>query len=395
MTLAAAAVVGCSKENVKPGGEGAESQKLNVLTSIQTKSAIDGVVMPVGSAIGVQLTDATDNTKPFNGISSAQTGDGFYTDANNIRFINEAGANIWVSKAADGKDKLLMMTGANAGQVFAYYPYTATVTNLGESATVPVTIENTGEIDITGVTENEGASGANGIDKWPAVTAENETDYLWHTPDDNMVSAQTTTTAKLNMNHALSRISLRVYTSNAAKNAVEGDADSYYALVGYTIKNKANSSELHAQFSGATMNIATGIIAGTTAGGEIQRTVKGYKMDKATAEEQETATGEAAKRVSNLLFPLTAIADDDTDGKSDNIELVLHIARVAGTTDIADVDPATAVGYAIPFDVSTVKAWEAGKNYTYTIKFTGSSLSVESVTVAPWTETVGGNMDIM
>ena len=36
MTLAAAAVVGCSKENVKPGGEGAESQKLNVLTSIQT-----------------------------------------------------------------------------------------------------------------------------------------------------------------------------------------------------------------------------------------------------------------------------------------------------------------------------------------------------------------------
>ena len=152
MTLAAAAVVGCSKENVKPGGEGAESQKLNVLTSIQTKSAIDGVVMPVGSAIGVQLTDATDNTKPFNGISSAQTGDGFYTDANNIRFINEAGANIWVSKAADGKDKLLMMTGANAGQVFAYYPYTATVTNLGESATVPVTIENTGEIDITGVT---------------------------------------------------------------------------------------------------------------------------------------------------------------------------------------------------------------------------------------------------
>ena len=68
---------------------------------------------------------------------------------------------------------------------------------------------------------------------------------------------------------------------------------------------------------------------------------------------------------------------------------------MAGTTDIADVDPATAVGYAIPFDVSTVKAWEAGKNYTYTIKFTGSSLSVESVTVAPWTETVGGNMDIM
>ena len=33
-------------------------------------------------------------------------------------------------------------------------------------------------------------------------------------------------------------------------------------------------------------------------------------------------------------------------------------------------------------------------NYTYTIKFTGSSLSIETVSVKPWTETVGGNMEI-
>ena len=52
------------------------------------------------------------------------------------------------------------------------------------------------------------------------------------------------------------------------------------------------------------------------------------------------------------------------------------------------------MGYALPFDVSTVTAWEAGKNYTYTVKFTGNSLSIETVTVTDWVEVVGGDMEI-
>lgn len=393
IVLSAAAIIGCSKENTNPDPQEGTAQKLNVLTFIQTRSAIDGTVMPIGSAIGVQLTNETGDGA-FDGIAGTPTGPGYYTDANNVRFINEAGENIWVSKTEDGADKLLMMTGANKGKVFAYYPYTASLTGLGASAAIPVTIANDGDIDVTDVAANEESSAANGIDTYPAVTSSNEVDYLWHTPDENMVSAQTTATAKLNFNHALSRVSFRVYTSFAAKEAVSGDEASYYALVGYTIKNKANSNELHATYNGATMNISTGAISGTTAGGEIQRTVTGYKMEKAASQEEETTTGEAAKRVSNLLFPLATITDGDGDNKSDNIELVLHIAKVAGETEITDVDAATAVGYAVPFDVTTVKAWEAGNNYTYTIKFTGSSLSVESVNVAPWNETVGGNMEI-
>lgn len=391
IALSAAAIIGCSKENTNPGPD-ATAQKLNVLTSIQTRSAIDGTTMPVGSAIGVQLTDEL-GTGAFNGIALTPTGEGYYTDANNVRFINEAGENLWVSKTEDGADKLLMMTGANKGKVYAYYPYTASLTGLGTAATIPVSILNSGEIDVTNVEAGE-PSVENDIDKYPAVTAEEEIDYLWHTPDENMVSAQTTSTAKLNFNHALARVSFRVYTSFAAKQAVSGEEGSYYALVGYTIKNKTNSNELHAVFEGATMNISTGAITGTTAGGEIQRTVKGYKMEKAISAEEETNTGKAAKRVSNLLFPLATITDGNSDNKSDKIELVLHIAKVSQDTEIEDVDASTAVGYAVPFDVTTVKAWEAGKNYTYTIKFTGSSLSVESVNVAAWTETVGGDMEV-
>ena len=89
------------------------------------------------------------------------------------------------------------------------------------------------------------------------------------------------------------------------------------------------------------------------------------------------------------MFPLASI-EADTDGKSSkNIELVLQISRVGN-----DGRAVGSTNYYIPFDVTTVKAWSAGMNYTYTIKFTGSSLSIETVSVKPWTETVGGNMEI-
>lgn len=47
MSLAVLAIAACSKEDAIT--EGGKSQQLNVLTSIQTRSAIDGTVMPVGS----------------------------------------------------------------------------------------------------------------------------------------------------------------------------------------------------------------------------------------------------------------------------------------------------------------------------------------------------------
>lgn len=387
MSLAVLAIAACSKEDAIT--EGGKSQQLNVLTSIQTRSAIDGTVMPVGSAIGVHLT-ATDGTSEFTGVSKAVTGDQYYENAENVRFINEAAENVWASKDETGKNKMLMMSGADQAKVFAYYPYTETVTGRGTTATVPVSIQTEGEIEIPeDLQQNDGASAADGVDLWPAVTSDDEIDYLYHETDANYLSAQTTTTARLNMKHALSRISLRVYASANAKQAVEGDESSYYTLTGYSIKNKNEGTELHTVFDGATLNIADGTISGTESGGQITRTVTGYKLDKASDEGAETATAQAAKRVSNLVFPLASI-EADTDGKSSkNIELVLQISRVGN-----DGRAVGSTNYYIPFDVTTVKAWSAGMNYTYTIKFTGSSLSIETVSVKPWTETVGGNMEI-
>lgn len=403
LALAATAVVACSKS--ENGGNGDEptpgqAQQLKVLTSIntQTKTAVDGTTLPVGSAIGVMVT-SEDGTADFtpSATGNGNADGGYYTNGRNIRFANEAGENTWASVTDGGLTKLLLFAGNETGKVFGYYPYTedANVLGIGEATTIPVKILNEGNIVVS---KDEGQSSLpNGEDTYLAATAEKEIDFMYNTQND-IVGAKTTTTAKLVMQHALSRVSFRVYTSAEAQQAVQGEdqADSYYQLVGYTIKNKSNGQiegELHAQFDDANtrMNIHTGEITGEIAGGEIARTIEGYKMERAT-ENTPDANKVAANnsfRVSNLLFPLATITAD-ANNKSKNIEVVFSIQRVKAD-GTAELQP---VGYALPFDVSTVTAWEAGKNYTYTVKFTGNSLSIETVTVTDWVEVVGGNMEI-
>lgn len=404
LALAAAAIVGCSK-NENGGNDSAvdlsQAQQLKVLTSVSntTRTAVDGTTLPVGSAIGVMVTNENgdaDFTPTATGNGNADGG--YYTNGRNIRFANEAGENTWASVTTDGKTKLLLFAGEEKGQIFGYYPYTedANVLGIGNATTIPVKILNSGNIIVS---EDEGQGKLDGVDSKFAATAEEEIDFMYNTKND-VVGAKTTTTAKLEMQHALSRVSFRVYTSAEAQDAVQGDAASYYQLVGYTIKNKSNGQtegELHAQFNytadvdATRMNIQTGEITGTIAGGEIARTIEGYKMVKSTANDDENnkIAADASYRVSNLLFPLDNITADGNN-KSENIEVVFSIRRMknGGTSD---VEP---VGYALPFDVSTVTKWEAGKNYTYTVKFTGNSLSIETVTVTDWVEVVGGDMEI-
>ena len=408
LALAATAVVACSKS--ENGGNGDEptpgqAQQLKVLTSIntQTKTAVDGTTLPVGSAIGVMVTDeagTADFTPTATGNGNAD-GD-YYANGRNVRFANEAGVNTWASVNTSGQTRLLLFQGEEKGKVFGYYPYTedANVLGIGEATTIPVKILNEGNIVVS---KDEGqGSLADGEDTYLAATAEKEIDFMYNTQND-IVGAKTTTTAKLVMNHALSRVSFRVYTSAEAQQAVQGEdqADSYYQLVGYTIKNKSNDQEegeLHAQFkytadaNATRMNIHTGKITGTIPGGEIARTIEGYKMERSTENTTE-ANKEAANnsfRVSNLLFPLAAITTDGNN-KSQNIEVVFSIQRMKADGSVAGAP----VGYALPFAITENSgSWDAGKNYTYTVKFTGNSLSIETVTVTDWTEVVGGSMEI-
>lgn len=402
--VAAATMVGCN-ENENGANESpvdlSQAQQLKVLTSVSntTRTAVDGTTLPVGSAIGVMVTDEA-GTAYFvpTATGNGNADGGYYTDGRNVRFANEAGENTWAAVNTEGQTKLLLFAGEEKGKVFGYYPYTedANVLGIGAATTIPVKILNSGNIVVG---DEPGQGTLDGVDSKKAYTAEEEIDFMYNTRND-IVGAKTTTTAKLTMNHAMARVSFRVYTSAEAQNAVQGEDASYYQLVGYTIKNKSNNQaegELHASFKytadadATRMNIQDGTITGTIAGGEIARTIEGYKMVRSTANDETNnkTAADASFRVSNLLFPLDNITAD-ANNKSQNIEVVFSIQRMNadGTEAIAPV------GYALPFDVSTVTAWEAGKNYTYTVKFTGNSLSIETVTVTDWVEVVGGDMEI-
>ena len=408
LALAATAVVACSKS--ENGGNGDEptpgqAQQLKVLTSINTKAVgkvgvVDGTVLPVGSAIGVMVTNEDGNAD----FTPTATGNGnadgdYYPNGRNVRFANEAGENTWASVTEAGQTKLLLFSGEEKGKVYGYYPYNNDdnmVLGIGNATTIPVKILNTGTIKVGDADpETNNPEDPDAL----AATDPTEIDFMYNTRND-VVGAKTTTTAKLEMQHALSRVSFRVYTSAEAQDAVQGDDKSYYQLVGYTIKNKSNGQtegELRAQFKytadadASRMNIQTGNIANTIAGGEIVRTIEGYKMVKSEANDNTNndAAADKSYRVSNLLFPLVPITEED--GKSKNIEVVFSIQRMNSDNSVASAP----VGYALPFAITDDSgSWEAGKNYTYTVKFTGNALSIETVTVTKWDEVVGGSMEI-
>lgn len=399
MALAAAAVVGCSKKEGAPAPTG-PGEQLNIVTSIatapkesMTKTAVDGTTLPVGSVIGVHLADGTATTNDF--TPSNTTGNGnylYYTSGRNVRFSNAAGANIWASVDEDENTKLLLFSNKPGGQpetakVYAYYPYvteTEAATMLegnGDATTLQIPLLLTGAID---------ASTYDGKNV-KVATANDEKDYMFHQGEgETVVGAQTTTTAKLVMKHALARVAFIVYTSQDAQQAIQGDGTSYYRLDGYTIKNKAQGTDLKLNSPYAKMALKDGTITPGTAGGQIDRTITNYKMQKDADGTGTTAIGASAK-VGNLMYPIsiTTTSNGGDGTKSTDMEVVFHIARVA-TGGSANAP----VGYAIPFNTQTVKNWEAGKSYTYTVKFTGNSLSIETVSVTDWVEQAAGDMEI-
>lgn len=383
---------GCSKDPlgaVVPGGGGTDdpgrSGQLKVQTSVQTRSAVDGTVLPQGSAIGVVVT-TTDGSSFF--TPSATTGGsadgGYYPDGRNVRFANETGANTWTSTTADGKTRLLLFSGEDKGKVYGYYPWTedGNIAGEGSSATVPVDILREGTIAV---------DAADAATNRPAYTAEGEKDYMYSSRNDEVGTA-TTTTARLVMEHVLARVSFRMYVSAAAQAAVDGDEGSYYEFTGYTLRNRNGSEELVARFDENTrMKVSTGEITGALSGGEYVRRIEGYRLErsKGNTPDDDNSVADASPRVGHLCFP-QSIAHDGA--KATGIEAVFEVRRMRGDGSVAQAS----AGYSLPLVVEPGRSdeWLSGKHYIYTVKFTGNSLSIESVRVTDWNEVAGGNMNI-
>lgn len=203
-------------------------------------------------------------------------------------------------------------------------------------------------------------TGGNGTE---AATASNGKTAGSSTVDAHKVS--------LDMKHALSMVSFRIYN------------DGTYTNTGKLTKIKlSNVSSGTALSTGTTpkMKISDGtIVENAAVAATYTRFIEnGYTIIRigtpasASVATSENDAKEGSKKFSILVLPHT--------GAKDQIQVTF-------TIDDAD--------YAIPLaSNSTSVGWEAGNNYLYTAKLSGKELSISSVTVSEWTAATGGNLEV-
>ena len=198
------------------------------------------------------------------------------------------------------------------------------------------------------------------------LAASGEVDYMYadqstavkasYKKDDTDKTGKVT----LAMKHALAMVSFRVYADHTYKNT-----GTFSKLV---LANKSGDTKNVLNNGGTTpaMKIKDGTITlgSSPAAVTYTRDIANYMLSKATADtDQARATAKNSARKASILVLPESTADKST------VEATL-------TIDAQDYK------VALPGSGS---AWEAGKNYLYTVKLSGSELVISSVTVTQWT----------
>lgn len=247
---------------------------------------------------------------------------------------------------SDGSDKIYL-TNAEA-TIYAYYPTTTKYDN--SDLTIPVTLlEASAEITATD----------NATTGTPIAAATTEVDCMYATSVTD-VTNKANNNVTLTMNHALSMVSFRVYKA--------ADYEGTGSLTKIVMKDINGAGTTLSKGTTPKMNITTGVITeGTAADATYTRTIKdGYTLG---------TTDSGAKRFSIMVLPIS------TSIGTGNIQAVF-------TIDGADYS----VNLTPPSDNSG--AWLAGKNHLYTVKLSGTELSISTITVMQWVDVVGGTLDI-
>ena len=250
---------------------------------------------------------------------------------------------------SDGSDKIYL-TNAEA-TIYAYYPTDDkhNITNL----TIPVTLlEGTEATTITAVNNVTGTS---------IAAATGEVDCMYAMPVLKVTNKSNQTKGvELTMKHALSMVSFRVYKA--------ADYEGTGKLTKIVLKNVDTGTTL-SKGASPTMNIKTGAITeGTPTAATYTRTIKdGYTLE-------DTAAGAGAKKFSIMVLPISTIGND-------KIQATFTIDGEEYTVKLTS-----------PSDNSG--AWLAGKNHLYTVKLSGTELSISTITVTQWVGVVGGTLEI-
>lgn len=347
----------------------------------------------------------------LNGSAGANMEDPYTAEnKNNYAVYKTSNGTTWATdQAADDKIRL---TNQEA-KIYAYYPAIAPAAggvfqSTGNTLQVSGTISDDATIGITvfpgGTDEVENNKitipASNNADKyysnsWQANTEDNkkviysapgEVDYMYANNSTQLIASNgkadgASTDAykvKLDMKHALSMVSFRIYNDGTYHNTGK--------LTKITLRNSGSNYVL-SQGTEPKMNIKTGVIMPGTADQSHAATYTrfidgGYTLIKNTGTDAATTTtsnenaSEAAKKFSILVLP-----DGDTKFDKNKVEVVFTID---GTDyPVALTDPTDDNG-----------KWLAGKNYLYTAKLSGKELTISSVTVSEWTPATGGDLDV-
>ena len=365
--------VGCS-ESILPEGQDTGVAELQVSPQVVlTRGAIDAGsdASAVGTVLGSIAVYA--NSKTTNKTTNNY---GLYT-YNSSAWGNSATDKIYLS--------------AEEATIYAHYPayqpgsngeFKSSGTALKasesngeytESSTINISVfpGKSGEANATIDFQSTDNSKSQTSTKDKILAASGEVDYMYadqstavkasYKNGDTNKTGQVT----LAMKHALAMVSFRVYADHTYKNTG--------AFIKLVLANKSGNTTLNNGAS-PTMKIKDGTITvgQSPAAVTYTRDIANYTLPKAESSGASAATTAKnnARKASILVLP-ESTADKST------VEATL-------TIDNQDYK------VALP---SSNSAWEAGKNYLYTVKLSGSELVISSVTVTEWT-TVASSTDL-
>lgn len=367
--------VGCS-ESILPEGQDTGVAELQVSPQVVlTRGAIDAGsdASAVGNALGsiAVYANSTTTNKTTNNY-------GLYTYS----------SSAWGNSSAT--DKIYLS--AEEATIYAHYPayqldsngeFKSSGTALkatdssGEytdNSTINISVfpGKGGEANATIDFQSTDNSESNSSGSAKILAASGEVDYMYADQSTAVKASykngDTNKTGKvtLAMKHALAMVSFRVYADHTYKNTG--------AFTRLVLANKSGGTTILNNGGSPTMKIKDGTITvgQSPAAVTYTRDIANYTLPKAESSDTSAATTAKnnAKKASILVLP----------------ESTVDKSTVEATLTIDNQD----YKVALP---SSNSAWEAGKNYLYTVKLSGSELVISSVTVTEWT-TVASSTDL-
>lgn len=383
------ALSGCSEEaNVETVDNTPVELQVNPVVATLTRSAIGN-----SGSSGSAATDALKKIAVYAQSTTTNT----HANSNNYALYSYSSG--WTS----GTDKIYLSS--EDATIYAYHPayqpgsngeykdtgtaLKASTDDVTDASTIGISVYPGGE----GTEADYTITAVNNADKkftssWGKNDAANtvkiasapgEVDYMWATPveaDNGKGNSAKGNGKNLTMNHALAMLSFRIYNDGTYNN--EGK------LTKITLKNSVGTTLTKG--STPTMKIKDGTVSpGSAAAVTYTRVIK----DGGSDFYQIITTGSTASA------SVATMVNDARDASKKFSILVMPEAAASSKNDVQAVFAIDGVDYTVPLTKnSTTIQWQQGNDYLYSVKLSGTELSISDVTVANWQNATGGDLVI-